>query len=373
MRLNWKYFLDRTLTTFLILFIVILIISVFLGITYEREKNVHTRTYVYGRTEENYENLTDMDIDERERWVENKAEDYRVGDYPNSGQDIRNKEVYPRSVWHESVREAYRLIRLDFGDADFLSPKDDTGDHSVVHVIMSYLPRTVLLYVTALALYIPLSIYLGSKTAMGEGDLLDKFISFSNILGSSIPLWWAAWIGLFIFAFYLGRISFSAMPFPKSDGLEYLIDVLKKMAFPLSVIVLIKLNPNAWITRNLVGNELEKDYVEANRAKGLPEDVIVKKHALKSSAPPIISRSMNVFLNSIPEMVILETLVGWPGIGLLFYNAINYNLPSSDNVAKDIPVVLGLVFFITLLTVILQLVADILYGLSDPRIRCKEE
>ncbi len=373
MRLNWKYFLERTLTTVVILFVVILIISVFLGITYEREKNVHTRNYVYGRAEDNYKNLSEMDVDKREAWVEHKAEEYRVGDNSESGQSIRNKEVYPKSVWHESIRKASQLLRLDFGKSEFLGPKDDTGDNSVVHIIISYLPRTVLLYVTALFIYIPLSVFLGAKAATGEGDLLKKFISFSNILGSSVPVWWAAWIGLFIFAYYFGWISYSAMPFPRSEGLEYLIDVFKKMIFPLSVIVLIKSNPNAWITRNLVENELEKDYVKADRAKGLPENIIVKNHALKSSAPPIISRSMNVFLNSIPEMVILETLVGWPGIGLLFFNAINYQLPNSENVARDIPVVLGLVFFITLLTVILQLIADILYGLSDPRIRYKGE
>ena len=82
---------------------------------------------------------------------------------------------------------------------------------------------------------------------------------------------------------------------------------------------------------------------------------------------------LNVFLNSLPEMIILETLVGWPGIGLLFYHALNFQIQGTENVTQDIPVILGLVFFFTLLTVVLQLVADILHGLADPRTRVKEE
>ena len=370
MRLNWKYFVARSINAVIVLFIVVMILSFFLGITYDRERIVGSRQYVRVQTNQNYYELKNMSIEEREEWTKSRAEEFRVGDYSHKNFSyMRSKEVFSNSIIKESFEQAWEVIRLDFGRTNHVSVRDGEKGvtNEVLSVILAYLPRTIALYALAMAICIPLSVYIGAKSAMHEGKILGKFISVSNIIGSSIPIWWAAFIGMIIFIFGFEWYGFSPMPFPQSTGIDYYIDILKKMIFPVAVIVLIKLNHNAWTTRSLVTNELEEDYVEAGRAKGLPEKVIVNKHALRSSAPPIISKSAHLIISGIPGLIIFEGIIGWPGIGFLFYKALD--IGGSESIAVDINLLIGLTFFVALLTVLFHLIADILYGLADPRVK----
>ncbi len=370
MRLNWKYFVARSLNAVIVLFIVVMIISVFLGITYKREKLVTSRKYINQELEEDYHEVANMSVEERQEWTDVKQEEFRVGNY-SYGKYLypRSKDEFSKSLIGESFKQAADVIQLDFGDARYVSIRDNSENvkKGVIPVILNFLPRTILIFGTAIAIYIPLSIYIGAKSAMHKGRKRGSLIKFFNIIGSSVPIWWGAWIGLIIFAFYLGWVRFSPLPFPKSEGVPYYLGILKRMIFPVLVIVLIKLNPNAWTTRNLITSELEEDYVDAGRAKGLPEDVIVNKHALRSSAPPIISKSVQLIIGSIPELIIFESIIGWPGIGFLFYKALN--IGGGSSIKLDINLLVGLAFFISVLTIALHWLADIMYGLSDPRVK----
>lgn len=373
MRFNWKYFAARSINAVIVLFIVVMIISVFLGVTYKREKLVTSRKYINEELEANYSEVANMSVEERDEWTDRKQEEFRVGNY-SYGQYLyaRSKDEFSKSLVAESFKQAYKVIQLDFGDARYVSIRDNSENvkKGVVPVIMNFLPRTILIFGTAIAIYIPLSIYIGAKSAMHKGKKRGILIKFSNMIGSSVPIWWGAYIGLIIFAFYLGWVRFSPLPFPSTEGIPYYLGILKRMIFPVAVIVLIKLNPSAWTTRSLISNELEEDYVDAGRAKGLPEDVIVNKHALRSSAPPIISKSAQLIIGSIPELIIFESIIGWPGIGFLFYKALN--IGGGESIKLDVNLLVGLAFFISVLTITLHWLADILYGLSDPRVKVED-
>ncbi len=374
MRFNWKYFIMRTINALVVLFIVIMIVSVFLGITYEREKKVASRKYINVEMEENYHKLSNMTVQEREDWTDKKQEEFRVGDYDDFWW-IRSKDVYSKSVLRESFDQASKVIQLKFGETYLIQVREGEDDskvkNDVVSIILHFLPRTILLFSTALLICLPLSIYLGVKTAVSENKLLGKVISFFNMIGSSVPIWFGGMVGLIIFAFYLRWIDFSPLPFPYSEGLPYYWGVFKRMLFPILVIIVIKLNPIAWSTRSLVSSELEEDYIVGARAKGLPEEQIARKHALRSSAPPIISKSAQMILSLVPEIIIFESIIGWPGVGYLFYRALD--LSGGSSIKIDANVLVGLVFFISIVIIVINWIADILYGLADPRVKISEK
>lgn len=370
MRLNWKYFVARSANALIVLFIVVMIISIFLGVTYKREQMVTSRVYVNEELEDNYSKVANMSFEERQEWTDKKQEEFRVGNYSREEYPFRrSKDVFSKSLLEESFKQATKVMQLDFGRTRQISIRTGEGNekNTVLAVILRFLPRTILIYGTAVAIYIPMSIYIGAKSAMHKGKKRGGLIKIANMIGSSVPIWWGAFIGLIIFAFYLGWVRFSPMPFPSTEGLPYYMGILKRMIFPVAVIVLIKLNPSAWTTRNLVDSELEEDYVEAGRAKGLPEKVIVNKHALRSSGPPIISKSVQLIIGAIPELIVFEALIGWPGVGFLFYKALNVG--GSESIKLDVNLLVGLAFFVSLLTVTLHWLADIMYGVADPRVK----
>ncbi len=370
MRLNWKYFVARSANALIVLFIVVLIISIFLGITYKREQMVSSRKYVNEELEEDYDEVANMSLEERQEWTDKKEEEFRVNNYSHQNYSYRrSKEKFSKSLLEESFKQAANVMQLEFGRTRQVSIRTDEGNEkdTVLAVILRFLPRTILIYGTAVAIYTPLSIYIGARSAMHEGRKRGNLIKIANIIGSSVPIWWGVFLGLIIFAFYLGWVRFSPMPFPSTEGLPYYLGILERMIFPVAVIVLIKLNPSAWTTRNLVVSELEEDYIDAGRAKGLPEGVIVHKHALRSSAPPIISKSVQLIIGAVPELIVFESLIGWPGIGFLFYKALNVG--GSESINLDVNLLVGLAFFVSVLTVTLHWLADIMYGVADPRVK----
>jgi len=316
-----------------------------------------------------------MSVKKRQEWTDKKQEEFRVGDYSNENfWWIRGKRVYSKSLLEESFDQASKVTQLKFGKTNLISVRygEDLSKvtNDVTPVILHFLPRTILLFSTSLLICIPLSIFIGVKTAMHEGKKSGKLLSIFNMIGSSIPIWWAAYVGLIIFAFYLRWIDFSPLPFPRTEGLHFYLEVFKKMLFPILVIVLVKLNHLAWTTRSLVTDELQKDYVIGGRAKGLPEKIVAGKHALKNSAPPIISKSMDMVIGIIPELIVFESIIGWPGIGHLFYKALD--IGGTSSLKMDSNLLVALVFFLSVFIIGLSWMADILYGFADPRIRVNE-
>jgi peptide/nickel transport system permease protein len=119
----------------------------------------------------------------------------------------------------------------------------------------------------------------------------------------------------------------------------------------------------AYIVRNLMIETLYEDYIVVAKAKGVPEKKIIYGHALKSTAPPIITIVALSLSSSLGGAIITEAIFDWPGLGRLYWEAIS---------ALDVPVIIGLTYITTLVFLISMFIADILYGFFDPRIRISQ-
>lgn len=353
MSISLKYFVARILTGIIVLFLVVMIFSSILVHVEYNKREVDVRKRIIESGKANSKNLSEMSVQEREEWMEERKEEHKK----DMGVDKPAIQV--------SVEKALTILKGNLGKAERLTAQDGSGSQSVWHIISEAIPRTILLYVTAVSIYIPLGLYLGLRASRRREGILNKLLSSLNVLGTSMPMWWLGMLILLTFGFSLEWFPLSAIPFPATTGVNYYLGVLYRMALPVLTIVLSQFGAIAWTSRRFLLDEMEEDYVMGARAKGFSENDILYKHALKSSAPPLLSKFILTFLNALPAMIITEVIFGWPGIGLLYYKALV--------VAEDRPVVIGLVFVTALLYVSGYIIADFIQGLLDPRIRVSSD
>jgi peptide/nickel transport system permease protein len=182
-------------------------------------------------------------------------------------------------------------------------------------------------------------------------------------IGFAMPTFWLALLLMIFFGIYLGWLPISGI---RSLNYEYLpgwaaaVDLIKHLILP---VLLSAFGGLAGMSRYMRANMLEvvrQDYITTARAKGLSERVVIYKHALRNALLPVIT----ILGLSVPGLiggsVIFETIFAIPGMGQLFFMAA---------MARDYPVIMGILFIGAVLTLIGNLIADVSYALADPRIR----
>jgi peptide/nickel transport system permease protein len=227
---------------------------------------------------------------------------------------------------------------------------------------MERLPRTILLFTTATIISAIIGIILGLVAARKRGSFIDKFVTFAALISASFPMWWIGMIMIEIFAYGLNLFpsgGMTSIPPPK-EPLAYVADVLYHMTLPLLTIVLVSFGGWAYVTRSILVGATKEDYVLAAKARGLAEKSILFRHILRPSLPPILTMIALSLAASLSGAIITEIVFNWPGMGLLYWQAIE---------TLDIPVILGLTYIFTLVFVVAMLILDILYIILDPRIR----
>jgi len=252
----------------------------------------------------------------------------------------------------------YRILSLDFGHAKFLT--SDTGSSDVKDIILEKMPRTILLFTTSTAIISILGIVLGTIAANKVGSILDKMTSGFAIISSSFPVWWVGVLLIFVFAFLypiFPAISTPEIP-PNDPG--YVGSLLYHMILPLTTLVLIGFGSWAYLVRNFLVGVLQEDFVTAKRAIGIDEKKILYSHALRNAAPPIITVLALGLSGSLGGSVVTEAVFDWPGMGKLYYDAIN---------VLDLPVIIGATYVLTAFFLASIFIADVLYAYFDPRIR----
>jgi len=269
--------------------------------------------------------------------------------------------------WYERIGPIlYKIIQFDFGYSWVL--QSDWGTRKVSDIILSRVPRTILLFGTATIITILIGVYLGLKAAIKPGSFLDKFITVTGLIGWSFASWWVGMLMIYVFSFLLSRsVGFmvfppghmNSVPIPK-DPIAYALDVAWHMVLPVTSMVLVAYGGWALITRNLVIGIMTEDYVMTARAKGLPERKILYGHVLRNAAPPIITMVVLALAGTFGGAIITEAVFSWPGMGQLYWNAV---------MNMDVPIIMGLLYISTILLVAAILIADILYGIFDPRVK----
>jgi peptide/nickel transport system permease protein len=186
--------------------------------------------------------------------------------------------------------------------------------------------------------------------------------TFGAYLGISIPSFWLAYLLILgtvkLFGYpVLGMRSFVTEEFTE---IEIVLDRLWHLMLPAIIMAIHGIGGLSRYTRSSMLEVIRQDYVRTARAKGLPEDTVYYKHALRNALLPIITIFGFLIPGLIGGSIIIETVFAWPGIGRLAYQAV---------LARDYPVVMTITTISAVLTLAGNFIADILYAIADPRIR----
>ncbi|MFK7891205.1 MAG: ABC transporter permease [Granulosicoccus sp.] len=239
--------------------------------------------------------------------------------------------------------------------ADYLSDvlRGDLGtsyvqNTPVMDIIASRLPYTLQLAGAALAIALLVGLPIGIIAALNRGRWLEKPAMGLVLAAQSMPTFWSGILLIMLFA-----VTLDWLP---SSGAEQIQSII----LPAICLSGLTMATFARITRNAVVEELGKDYVRAAYARGQTRFAVVMRHVLRNASIPLISVVALELANLLAGAVIVETVFAWPGLGLLAVQAIQ----ASDFVIVQALVLLGAAFYI-----LMNLLADVLYGVVDPRIK----
>ncbi|MGE4385627.1 MAG: ABC transporter permease [Endomicrobiaceae bacterium] len=251
-----------------------------------------------------------------------------------------------------------RFVFFDFGD----SFKDSRPARDK---IFERLPATILLNFLSLFFICFIAVPIGVYSAVKKDTFLDKGTTVFLFIAFSVPSFWLALIFMIIFGVHLGYLPISGLYSFDFDNMSLVMkffDLSKHLILPVSVSVITSLAILSRYTRSGMLDVLKQDYIKTAYAKGLNEKQVIIRHALKNALLPLIT----IIGLSIPGLIggsfIFETIFSYPGIGRLGYEAV---------MSRDYPVVMGIATLTAVLTLLGNIIADVLYTYADPRIKYK--
>ena len=341
----WKFALKRVINAVIIYIILIFIFSALF--------NVQMEQTVYAQIDEAIKmesmQLTDMKPEEMQRWAEQRRDFY----YKRYNLD--------KSVFERVVIRAVDALTFKYGNSSII--RSSGGSRDVRTIVLETIPRTLLLFMTAMVIDILLGFWLGIKKAQKPGKGLDKSTSIATMVVYGMPSWWLGMLMIMAFA-YMFKIfpsgGFLSTPPPPAGTLARFWDVIYHLLLPVITLVLIGFWGRAFLTRNIVLSTLQEDYIMSARARGIPERKVLYGHALRSAAPPIVTMGLLALLVSFGGNIIFEGIFSWPGMGNLYWISVQQN---------DIPVLMGNLSLTTGLYITGLAVLDLVYGFLDPRIK----
>ena len=265
---------------------------------------------------------------------------------PDAIAALRDQLGLNRPLWEQLLVYLWGLLRLDFGQSMALHT-------SVGGLLADALPHTVLLTVGGTLVGTAIGVPLGVLAALKRGSWIDYLASTGAILGISVPVF--VWGILLLLVFSL------AWPiFPSSGAGSTPLEMLRALVLPSVTTGLLLTGLVSRISRASVLQVLSQDYVRTARAKGVPEWTVLSTHVLRDALIPILTViGLNVG-TLLSGAVIAETVFSRPGIGRVALEAI---------LARDYPVIQGVVIVSVVAVVLINLLVDLLYGVVDPRVR----
>ncbi|HIQ29197.1 MAG TPA: ABC transporter permease [Candidatus Caldiarchaeum subterraneum] len=254
----------------------------------------------------------------------------------------------------------WRVLTLDLGKSRSLT--SFSGSNEVAVIVLERIPNTVVLITTAVVISALIGIFSGVKIATKAGSRLDRAVSFLSSISYAMPSWWTGIIFILVFSFYFRIFPPGGMystP-PPEDPFTRGLDLLRHAALPVLTLVTAILGGWIYVSRTIVLNVAQEDFVEAARVRGLPERIVMWRYILRPAAPPIMTNVVFSIAGSIGGAILTETVFNWPGMGRLYYEAIT---------AFDEPLIVALTFLFTLIYIITRFILEVLYVLLDPRVR----
>lgn len=269
-----------------------------------------------------------------------------------SEQDVetfREKYNLNKPVVEQYVIWITDAVRGDLGDSI-------TYSRPVLTCLAERLPRTVSIGLPALIIASLVGVLAGIVSAIRRGKMVDNLITFLSTVGLGAPQFWLGIVGIYVFGMKLKLLPLSGYVAPAENFGQYLY-------YGVMPILILSFSLLASVARQTRSNMLEvinQDYIRTARANGLVEQSVVFKHALKNALIPVITTIGLQVRVVVGGSLMVEQVFNIAGIGTLIVSAIN---------GRDYMVVQGTVFVISVFTVLVNFVIDLLYGFVDPRIR----
>ncbi|OLO28138.1 peptide ABC transporter [Alkalihalophilus pseudofirmus] len=276
---------------------------------------------------------------------------YMLGEEASEEQvnELREQLGLDKPILEQYLSWLGSVVQGDFGYSYFMK-------QSVLEAIMNHIGPTLSLAIVAQIIALCISIPLGIIAAIKRGTSMDQSVMIVSLMGMAIPSFLLALFLVLIIGVNLGWLPVAGYQ-PITSGLW---EHLKYLIMPAISLGAIQAALIARMTRSSMLEVLNTDYIKMVRSKGLKERTVIYKHALKNAFLPILTVIGTTFGSLVTGAVVTETIFNIPGIGQMIINSIE---------RRDYAVIQGIVLFVTLTYVTINLIIDLLYGVIDPRVR----
>ena len=232
----------------------------------------------------------------------------------------------------------------------------------VIEIILPALKNTLVLTISAVVIGKILAVLLGIFSAVRQYSIGDYLLTAITFISYSVPAFWLGLMLIILFSVKLGWLPTSGIANSDltPDSWEAWWDYLKHMILPVAVLAISEIIQVQRFMRSSLLEVLRQDYLTTARAKGLSEKVVIGRHALKNALIPVVTIIAVTMPRVVGGSTVIETVFAYPGMGRLLFTSI---------MANDYVVAMTVVMIIAVTVVFFNLLADVIYGWLDPRIR----
>ena len=282
--------------------------------------------------------------------------EFNPGTRPEDIERIREQLGLNQPVYIRYFQWLWHVVQGDLG----LSL---TTFRPVADMILEKLPNTLLLTGTALLISLLFSIPVGVYAAVRRNSLFDHIATIGAVAGVAVPTFWLGLMAILLFSVQFQRWGLPSLPsggvYSIGEGGD-LLDRLQHLVMPAVVLAFVQTASWTRYIRSEMIEVLRQDYIRVAESKGLRERAVIFRHGLRNAILPLVT----LLALDIPTLfggaVVTEQIFSWNGIGRLIVDS---------TFKRDYTVVMGTVLMISVITVVANLIADLVYGLLDPRIR----
>ncbi|MFC1549391.1 ABC transporter permease [Nitrospirota bacterium] len=231
--------------------------------------------------------------------------------------------------------------------------------------IFERIPVTLGINILSIALIILIAVPIGVLSAVRQSSVFDRVSTVLVFIGYSMPSFWLALLLMILFGVYMSVLPISGI---QSVGIEdagiwwRIWDTARHLVLPVGISAFTGLAAMSRYSRSSMLEVVRQDYIRTARAKGLSEARVIVQHALRNALMPIVTLVGLMVPALIGGSVIFETIFAIPGMGKLFFESA---------MSRDYPTIMGILFIGAMLTLIGNLLADVMYAIVDPRIRVR--
>lgn len=270
-------------------------------------------------------------------------------------EEIRTRYGLDQPFYVQLWRYLSRVVFFDLGYSYFYNAP-------VTTLILEKLPATLLLVFSAQILAVITGTLLGVLAAKKPNGAVSLTVTFLSLFGFAAPVFWTGILLIILFVSIFPIFPVAGMVDVTVEGGFFVktLDVLHHLVLPMVTLASVFLALYSRLARASMLEVLGADYVRTARAKGVPERGVYYKHALKNALGPVVTVAGLQFSAVISGAVVVEAVFSWPGLGTLALQSI---------LARDTPTIMGILFFSSLVVIVVNILTDITLRLIDPRIK----